>query len=87
MRPLIVCLVTSLPLPNPAFGSRCAKAKIGEGGIHGGAFGVKFKERADAVGMTRCCMEITSDPQYPRYPGGSAAFVKDVFNLTENGKQ
>jgi hypothetical protein len=32
-------------------------------------------------------MEITSDPQYPRYPGGSAAFVKDVFNLTENGKQ
>lgn len=59
------------------------KAEMGAGGLHGGAFGLKFKERADAVGMTRCYLKIDNDPHHPGYPGGETAFVKSIFNLTE----
>ena len=62
-------------------------SELERGGGSTAAFGVKFKERADAVGMTRCYLEITNDPQHPGYPGDSTAFVKDVFNLSENEKQ
>ena len=61
-----------------------AKAELGKGGLHGGAFGLKFKEKADAVGMTRCYLKIDNDKnRYPGYPGGDSAFVKTIFNLTE----
>jgi len=64
-----------------------AKAEMGKGGLHGGAFGLKFKEKADAVGMKCCYLKIDNDKDhYPGYPGGDSAFVKTIFNLTENIK-
>jgi acetyl esterase/lipase len=58
------------------------KAEMGKGGLHGGAFGLKFKEKADAVGMKQCYLKIDNDKdRYPGYPGGGSAFVKTIFNL------
>ncbi len=57
--------------------------EMGKGGVHGGAFGLKFKEKADAVGMNKCYLEISKDPNYPGFPGGGWAFVKTVFNIQE----
>jgi len=56
---------------------------MGAGGLHGGAFGLKFKEKAEAVGMTRCYLKIDNDPAYPGFPGGENVFVKEVFKLPD----
>jgi len=45
-------------------------------GIHSGVFGIKFKERADTLGVTNCYVSISHDPLYPGYPGGAKAFIK-----------
>ncbi len=63
-----------------------SKLEMGNGGVHGGAFGLKFKEKADAVGMTRCYLKIDNDPSYPGYPGGDSAFVNSVFNLKSDSR-
>ena len=60
-----------------------SKAEMGAGGLHGGAFGLKFKEKAEAVGMTRCYLKIDNDPAYPGFPGGENVFVKEVFKLPD----
>jgi acetyl esterase/lipase len=44
-------------------------------GIHSGVFGIKFKERATALGVTNCYLNISHDPSYPGYPGGTKAFI------------
>ena len=49
--------------------------------IHGGAFGLKFKEKADALGMKNVALEVVNDPLYPGFPGGSMGFVNSIFKL------
>jgi len=44
-------------------------------GIHSGLFGVKFKERADTLGVTNCYLNLGRDSASPGYPGGSRAFI------------
>ena len=52
-----------------------------QGGIHGGAFGVKFKEKADAIGAKNCYLRIDKDGHYTGYPGGQKQFIETVFKL------
>lgn len=57
----------------------------GQGDIHGAAFGVKFKEKADALGLTHCYLQIKEDPKYTGFPGGERAFVEKIFGLSFAG--
>lgn len=49
------------------------------GGIHGADFGVKFMERAKALGITTCWLKIDKDEQFTGYPGGELRFVQTIF--------
>jgi pimeloyl-ACP methyl ester carboxylesterase len=52
-----------------------------QGDIHDGAFGVKFKERADALGVQACDLKIADHKdEYPGFPGGKKAFIEKIFN-------
>jgi acetyl esterase/lipase len=51
-----------------------------QGDIHGGAFGVKFKEKADALGVKNCYLRIDKDEKYPGYPGGQKQFIDMIFS-------
>lgn len=60
------------------------EAREGIGGVHGGWFGVKFKQKADALGMNHVYLEVAKDKlQYPGYPGGGLEFVKKNFELSD----
>ena len=48
-------------------------------GIHSGVFGMKFKERADALGVTNCYLNLGKDSASPGYPGGSRAFINTAL--------
>ena len=52
-----------------------------QGDIHGAAFGVKFKEQADAIGMKSCYLHIDKNEKYPGFPGGAKRFVEMVLKL------
>jgi len=43
--------------------------------IHSGVFGMKFKERADTVGVTNCYLNLGKDSSSLGYPGGTRAFI------------
>lgn len=51
-----------------------------QGDIHGAAFGVKFKEKADAAGVKNCYLRIDKNEKYPGFPGGGKAFIEMIFS-------
>ena len=57
-----------------------ALAPAGEGDIHGAAYGIKFKEKADQLGLRSCYLKINKSEQYTGYPGGRNAFIEWVIN-------
>jgi hypothetical protein len=58
-----------------------ADAAEGNGGVHGGWFGVKFQEKADALGIKSVFLQVTKDKEhFPGYPGGILKFVATVVN-------
>ena len=63
-----------------------ALAPAGEGDIHGAAYGVKFKEKADQLGIHTCYLKIDKSEQYKGYPGGRNAFIESIFNTSNNKK-
>jgi hypothetical protein len=40
---------------------------------------MKFKERADALGVTNCFLNLGKDSPSPGYPGGTKAFINMVL--------
>ena len=52
-----------------------------QGGIHGAAFGIKFKEKADAIGAKNCYLRLDKDANYTGYPGGQKQFIETMFKL------
>jgi arylformamidase len=54
------------------------------GGIHGADFGVKFKERADVLGITNCWLKVDKDAKYTGFPGGPNKFVETIFNSQQH---
>ncbi|MFZ4456463.1 MAG: alpha/beta hydrolase fold domain-containing protein [Bacteroidales bacterium] len=60
-------------------------APVGEGDIHGAAYGIKFKEKADQLGLRSCYLKINKSEQYTGYPGGRIAFIESIFSATNKG--
>ncbi len=48
-------------------------------GIHHSLFGLKFQERAHALGLTTCSFSVRKDDRYPGYPGGVDKFIETVL--------
>ncbi len=57
-------------------------APHGQGDIHGAAFGVEFKKKADGVGGKSCYLRVDKDEKFTGYPGGQKHFAETIFNLT-----
>jgi hypothetical protein len=64
-----------------------ALAPNGEGDIHGAAYGVRYKEKADKLGVRSCYLKIDKSEQYTGYPGGKIAFIESVLNASAAGEQ
>lgn len=58
------------------------EATLGDGGVHGGGFGLKFLEKAKALGMNQCYVEAVGNDQCRGYPGGARQFVSDILRLS-----
>ncbi len=56
-------------------------APDGQGDIHGAAFGVEFKKKADALGGKSCFLRVDKDEKLAGFPGGSKKFVETIFKL------
>lgn len=57
-----------------------ALAPTGEGDIHGAAYGIKFKEKADSLGLV-CYLKIAQNEQYKGHPKGRAGFIESILGL------
>lgn len=52
-----------------------------QGDIHGTAFGVEFKKKADALGLKQCWLRVDKDETFTGFPGRQNKFIETIFKL------
>ena len=50
------------------------------GGIHGAEFGIRFKQRADELGITTCWLKVAGSEIHRGFPGKGLAFVESLLH-------